>query len=42
MAMKHHPDKVATLADDVKKAAEEKFKKISEAYDKVKKERGLN
>jgi DnaJ like chaperone protein len=42
MAMKHHPDKVATLGDDVKKAAEEKFKKISEAYDKIKKERGLN
>jgi DnaJ like chaperone protein len=42
MAMKHHPDKVATLGEDVKKAAEEKFKKISEAYDKIKKERGLN
>lgn len=42
MAMKHHPDKVATLGDDVKKAAEEKFKKISEAYDKIKKERGIN
>lgn len=42
MAMKHHPDKVATLGDDVKKSAEEKFKKISEAYDKIKKERGLN
>lgn len=42
MAMKHHPDKVATLGEDVKKAAEEKFKKITEAYDKIKKERGLN
>lgn len=42
MAMKHHPDKVATLGDDVKKAAEEKFKKVSEAYEKIKKERGLN
>lgn len=42
MAMKHHPDKVATLGEDVKKAAEEKFKKISEAYDKIKKERGIN
>ena len=42
MARKHHPDKVATLGEDVKKAAEEKFKKISEAYDKIKKERGIN
>lgn len=42
MAMKHHPDKVATLGEDVKKAAEEKFKKITEAYEKIKKERGLN
>ena len=42
MAMKHHPDKVATLGEDVRKSAEEKFKKISEAYDKIKKERGLN
>lgn len=42
MALKHHPDKVSTLGDDVKKAAEEKFKQISQAYEKIKKERGIN
>ena len=42
MAMKHHPDKVATLGPEVQKAAEEKFRKIQEAYETIKKERGLN
>lgn len=42
MALKHHPDKVSSLGDDVRKAAEEKFKSIGEAYEKIKKERGLN
>ena len=42
LAIKHHPDKVATLGEDVKKAAEEKFKAIAMAYDIIKKERGLN
>lgn len=41
MAVKHHPDKVSSLGPDVQKAAEEKFKKISEAFDKIKKERGI-
>jgi DnaJ like chaperone protein len=41
MAMKHHPDKVATLGQDVQKAAEEKFRKIQEAYETIKKERGM-
>lgn len=41
MALKHHPDKVASLGQDVQKAAEEKFKAVSEAYDKIKKERGM-
>ena len=41
MAMKHHPDKVATLGPEVQKAAEEKFRKIQEAYETIKKERGL-
>ncbi len=41
MALKYHPDKVATLGEDVQKAAEEKFKKVQQAYDKIKKERGL-
>lgn len=29
MAVKYHPDKVATLGEDVQKAAEEKFKAVS-------------
>ncbi len=41
MAMKHHPDKVSTLGPDVQKAAEEKFRKIQQAYETIKKERGL-
>ena len=41
MAMKYHPDKVSHLGDDYKKIAEEKFKKVNEAYTKIKKERGL-
>jgi DnaJ like chaperone protein len=42
MAMLHHPDKVAYLGDDVKKAAHEKFQKISQAYETIRKERGIN
>ena len=41
MAIKYHPDKVATLGEDVQKAAEEKFKAISQAYEAICKERGI-
>lgn len=41
MAVKYHPDKVATLGEDVQKAAEEKFKAISKAYDEICRERGM-
>lgn len=41
MAMKYHPDKVGHLGDDFKKVANEKFRKVQEAYDKIKKERGI-
>ena len=41
MAVKYHPDKVATLGEDVQKAAEEKFKAISEAYEAICRERGM-
>ena len=41
LAMKYHPDKVATLGPEVQKAAEEKFRKIQEAYETIKKERGI-
>jgi DnaJ like chaperone protein len=42
MALKLHPDKVAYLGDDFRKAAEEKFRKVNEAYETIKKERGIN
>jgi len=42
MAMKYHPDKVSHLGEDFKKVAHEKFRKVQEAYDQVKKERGIN
>lgn len=41
MAVKYHPDKVSYLGDDVKEAAEDKFQKINEAYEAIKKERGF-
>lgn len=41
LAVKHHPDKVSHLGADVQRAAEERFKKIAEAYEKIKKERGI-
>ena len=42
MAMKYHPDKVSYLGEDVQKAANEKFKKVNEAFEKIKKERNFN
>ncbi len=41
MAMKYHPDKVSHLGEDFKKTADEKFKKVNEAYEKIKKERNM-
>jgi len=41
MAMKYHPDKVGHLGDDFRKTADEKFKKVNEAYEKIKKERNM-
>lgn len=42
LAIKYHPDKVAHLGEDHAKAAEDKFQKVQEAYDKIKESRGLN
>jgi DnaJ like chaperone protein len=41
MAMKYHPDKVNHLGDEFRKTADEKFKKVNEAYEKIKKERSM-
>ena len=41
MAKKHHPDKVSYLGEEIKQKADDKFKKINEAYEVIKKERGI-
>jgi DnaJ like chaperone protein len=41
MAVENHPDKFATLGEQHQKAANEKFQKIQEAYETIKKERGM-
>jgi DnaJ like chaperone protein len=42
MAMKYHPDRVSHLGEEFRKTADEKFKKVNEAYEKIKKERNMN
>lgn len=41
MAMKYHPDKVSYLGDDFQNAAKEKFQKVNEAYEQLKKEKNF-
>ncbi|HRN36641.1 MAG TPA: TerB family tellurite resistance protein [Flavobacteriales bacterium] len=41
MAMKHHPDRVANLGEEVQKAAAEKFRRVQEAWERVAAERGI-
>ena len=41
LAKKYHPDRVAHLGDDMRKAAEEKFARLSQAYDNIRKARGM-
>lgn len=41
MAMKYHPDKVNTLDENMKQSATEKFRKVKEAYDTIKKQRNI-
>ena len=41
MALKHHPDRVATLGEDVRKAAERKFQEINEAKECIYRLRGM-
>ena len=42
MALKHHPDKVETLGEDMKRAAEKKFQEINAAKEQVFKARGMS
>lgn len=41
MAKKYHPDTVANLGEDIKKKATEKFRTVNEAYEELKKLRGM-
>ena len=41
LALEHHPDKVAALGEDVRRAAEKKFQQINDAKEKIWKARGL-
>lgn len=41
MAVRYHPDKVASLGEEYQKGAKEKFQRIQEAYDNIKKARGI-
>ena len=41
LALEHHPDRVAKLGDDVRRAAEKKFQEINAAKDRIWKARGM-
>ena len=41
LALQHHPDRVAKLGDDVRRAAEKKFQEINAAKERIWKARGL-
>jgi len=41
MATRFHPDKVSTLGEDAVQAAQQKFQKVQEAYEVIKKQRGI-
>lgn len=41
MAKKYHPDRVAHLGEEMRKQAEEKFARMTDAYDRIKKSRGM-
>lgn len=42
MAMKYHPDKVASAGEEIKAKATEKFRAINEAYEEIKQQRNFN
>ena len=41
MAIKFHPDKVAQMGEEFQKGAKEKFQKIQDSYEAIKKQRGF-
>lgn len=42
MAIKYHPDKVASMGEEFQKGAKEKFQKIQDSYENIKKTRGFS
>lgn len=42
MAIKFHPDKVAQMGPEYQKGAKEKFQSVQEAYENIKKKRGMS
>lgn len=42
MAVKFHPDKVSHLGEEFQTAAKEKFQKVQQAYEDIKKRRGMS
>lgn len=41
VAMKYHPDKVASAGEEIKQKATEKFQEINKAYEYIKQQRGM-
>lgn len=41
LALDHHPDRVAALGEDIRRAAEKKFQEINEAKERIYKARGM-
>lgn len=41
LAIRYHPDKVASMGEEYQKGAKEKFQRLQEAYDNIKKNRGF-
>jgi DnaJ like chaperone protein len=42
MAVRYHPDKVAQMGEEFQKGAKEKFQQLQDAYDNIRKSRGMN
>ena len=41
MALKYHPDRLSQLGEDYQQSGKEKFQKVQDAYETIKKERGF-